>query len=117
MTQLCNEVALELNIKEKSLVGNLTTIGRKTGKEHTVPLRLVFYNGKFYASRRNLGGDWLRNIAKNSSVTIEVQGKKIVGKASIVNDEELTNKISSLKYGDERSAMERIIVEITPTID
>jgi len=117
MIRSCNEIALELNIKEKSFITNLTTIGRKTGKEHTIPLRLVFYNGKFYASRRNPEGDWLKNIAKNPCVTIEVDGKKIVGKASIVNDEELTNKISSLKYGDERSAMERIIVEITPTID
>lgn len=117
MKQLCNEIALELNIKEKSFIANLATIGRKTGKEHTVLLRLVFYNGKFYASRRNPGGDWLKNIAKNPCVTIEVEGRKVAGKASIVNDEELSRKISSLKYGDERSTMERIIVEITPDID
>jgi len=114
MKQLCNEVALELNIKEKSCIANLTTKGRKTGKEHTVPLRLVFYNGKFYASRRNAEGDWLKNIVKNPYVTIEVEGRKIVGKASMVNDEILGKKISSLKYGDERSTMERIIVEIRP---
>ena len=113
----CNKFALELNIKEKSFIGNLVTIGRKTGKEHVVSLRLVFYNGKFYASRRNPNGDWLKNIAKNPCVTIEVDGTKITGKASIVNDEALRQTISSLKYEDERSAMERIIVEITPDID
>ena len=117
MILLYNEIALELNIKEKSFIANLITIGRKTRKEHTVPLRLVFYNGKFYASRRNPDGDWLKNIARNPSVNIEVEGKKILGKASIVNDEALSRKISSLKYGDERSAMERIIVEIIPNID
>lgn len=108
---------MELNIKEKSFIANLTTIGRKTGKEHTIPLRLVFYNGKFYTSRRNPEGDWLRNIAKNPNVTIEVEGRKVVGKASIVNDDELKRKVSSLKYSDERATMERIIVEITPVID
>jgi nitroimidazol reductase NimA-like FMN-containing flavoprotein (pyridoxamine 5'-phosphate oxidase superfamily) len=114
MIRSCKEIALELNIKEKSFIANLTTIGRNTGKEHTVPLRLVFYNGKFYASRRNPDGDWLKNIAKNPSVKIEVNGKEIACKASIVNNEELCKKISSLKYSDERAAMERIIAEITP---
>ena len=77
----------------------------------------MFYNDKFYASRRNTEGDWLKNIVKDPCVTIEVDGKKIAGKASIVNDEILSKKVSSLKYGDERAAMERIIVEITPNID
>jgi len=95
-------------------VANLTTIGRKTGKPHTVPLRLVLYNDKFYASRRSMSGDWLNNIVNNSSVIIEVNGSKIVGKASIVANEELRKAISSLKYDDERASMERVIIEITP---
>lgn len=114
MRELCNEFTLELNIKEKSFIANLTTIGRKTGKEHTVPLRLVFYNGKFFASRRNAGGDWLKNIVKNPRVTIEVEGRRVSCKAGIVNDDGLNRKISSLKYPDERAAMNRIIVEIMP---
>jgi len=114
MRELCNEFTLELNIKEKSFIANLTTVGRKTGKEHTVPLRLVFYNGKFFASRLNAGGDWLKNIVKNSHVTIDVEGREVTCKACIVNDDALNRKISSLKYPDERSAMNRIIVEITP---
>ena len=104
-------------MKERSFIANLTTIGRKTGKEHTVPLRLVLYNGKFYASRRTPDGDWLKNIEKNPSVTIEVEGKQVAGKANLVKDEMLSKKISSLKYGDERASMERIVVEITPTTD
>lgn len=108
-------LALEFNMEERSFIGSLTTIGRKSGKEHTVQLRLVFYNGSFYASRTNPAGDWLQNITKNPLVTVEVDGRKVVGKASIVKDEALSRKISSLKYGDERSNMKRIIVEITPT--
>lgn len=115
MKPMCNRFALEFNRKEKSFLGSLTTIGRKTGKEHNVPLRLVFYNGNFYASRTNPEGDWLKNIASNSSVIIEVDGRKVAGTASIVKDEALSRKISSLKYGDERSTIRRIIIEITPT--
>lgn len=101
-------------MKDGSFIGHLVTVGRKTGREHKVPLRLVFYSGKFYASRRNANGDWLNNIKKNPSVTLEVEGRKVAGRASIVTDEEFSKKISSLKYGDERSTMKRIIVEITP---
>ena len=115
MKQFCMKLALEFDMKEGSFIGTLTTIGRKSGKEHTVPLRLVFYNGNFYASRTNPGGDWLQNITKNPHVTVEVDGRKVVGKASIVNDEAVSRKVSSLKYGDDRSKINRIIVEIIPT--
>lgn len=108
---------MKSDAKEGSFIANLTTIGRRTGKEHTIPLRLVFYAGKFYASRKNPDGDWLKNIAKNSSATIEIQGQRIAGAARIVNDEELCRKISRLKYGDERSNLSRIVVEITPMVE
>ncbi len=110
-------VALKLNIKEKSFIANLTTIGRKTGRDHKVHLRFVFYNGKFYVSRRNPESDWLKNILKNPCVSIEVDGKNVRGKASIVKDDELRRKVSSLKYSDERASIERIIVEIIPETD
>jgi deazaflavin-dependent oxidoreductase (nitroreductase family) len=97
-----------------SFIGHLITLGRKTGKQHTVPLRLVLYDGKYYASRRNFNGDWLKNIMKNPSVTLEIEGRRIAGRASVIKDEELSKKISSLKYGDERATMSRIVVEITP---
>lgn len=102
------------NIQEKSFIANLTTIGRKTGRLHTVPLRIVFYNNKFYASRRNMSGDWLNNLMRKPSVIIEVNGNKINGKASMVENEVLRKVVSSLKYDDDRASMERIIVEITP---
>jgi len=36
----------------------LVTAGRKTGKEHAVELKAVFYDNKFYFSRRNSQSDW-----------------------------------------------------------
>ena len=102
------------NIQEKSFVANLTTIGRKTGQLHTTPLRIVFYNNKFYASRRSMSGDWLNNLLCNPSVIVEVNGNKIKGIAAVVEDAVLRKTVSSLKYDDDRASMERIIVEITP---
>ncbi len=103
------------NIGEGSFIARLTTVGRKTGREHTVQLRLVFYAGKFYASRKDRDGDWLKNVMKNPAVVIELQGQKIVGTGRIVDDGELVRKVSRLKYDDERSNLGRIVVEITPT--
>jgi len=106
---------MKLNIvSTSSFLGNLTTIGRVTGKDRTVELRLVLYNGKFYASRRTADGDWFKNILGNPFVIIEVNGEKINGCAEIVKDNKLSRKISELKYSDSRREENRVMMEITP---
>jgi hypothetical protein len=97
-----------------SFLGYLTTKGRVTGKKHTVKLRLVFYGGRFYASRRSLTGDWLKNAMINPSVSVEVNGAVIEGLARLVEDDKLSRKISELKYNDIRREESRVVVEITP---
>jgi hypothetical protein len=97
-----------------SFLGYLTTKGRVTGKERTVKLRFVFHSGRFYASRRSLTGDWLKNSMVNPSVTVEVNGAVIKGLAKLVQDDELSRKISELKYEDIRREESRVVVEITP---
>lgn len=93
---------------------SLTTKGRKTGKYHTVQLRAVKYNDKYYFSRHRPDGDWFQNAIKNENVAIEIQGKKLGGKARLV-DEELSQKISELKYpGEERAKEKRVTIEVTP---
>lgn len=106
---------MELSIADSSsFLGNLTTIGRVTGRERTIELRLVLYNGKFYASRRTADGDWLKNILINPFVIIEVNGEKVNGRAEMVKDDKLSRKISELKYSDRRREENRVTVEITP---
>jgi hypothetical protein len=107
---------MKLNIPDgSSFLGNLTTIGRVSGKRQTVKLRLVFYEGKFYASRRNTNGDWVKNALVNPSVVVEANGKKVEGHAELVEDHKLSKKISELKYSDERRKDNRLVVEIVPT--
>lgn len=92
----------------------LTTKGRKTGKEHTVPLRAVQYNGKYYFSRHRPDGDWFQNAIKNEDVSIEIHRKILKGKAKQVTDEKLSQKISELKYpGEERAKEKRVTIEVT----
>ncbi len=103
-----------MEIKEERFRPILTTKGRKTGKEHSVMLRAVNYNGKIYFSRHRPDGDWFQNALSNSDVKIEYNEKIFTGKAQLVQDEELDKKISLLKYpGEERAKEKRVTLEVT----
>ena len=92
----------------------LTTRGRKSGRPHSVILRAVKYNDKFYFSRHKPDGDWFQNAIINPYVEIEFDGKKIKGSAKEVSDERLGQKISELKYpSEERAKEKRVIIEVT----
>ena len=91
----------------------LETRGRKTGKIHKVELLVVQYNNKFYFSRRNPNGDWLKNAIENPNVTVSFDGQTFPGKANLVTDISLNKKICQLKYEDEKRANEeRIVLEV-----
>lgn len=96
----------------ESFIAYLITRGRKSGKEHRVPLRLVRYNGRIYASRRNMESDWMKNILHDARVAVEIDGIRFEGTARIVTDEHLCRTISSLKYRDARADIGRVVVEI-----
>ncbi|MBT4216103.1 MAG: hypothetical protein HOE24_01070 [Nitrosopumilus sp.] len=92
----------------------LVTKGRKTGKTHSVWLRAVKYNGKIYFSRHRPDGDWFQNAMVNSEVKIQYNNAEFTGKASIVTDEKLNQKISQLKYpGEKRADEKRVAIEVT----
>ncbi len=92
----------------------LITKGRKTGKTHSVRLRAVMYDDKFYFSRHRPDGDWFQNALVNPDVIVEFDNKKISGKASLITNEQLATKISQLKYPDEERANEkRVVLQVT----
>ncbi|MFZ0183314.1 MAG: nitroreductase/quinone reductase family protein [Nitrosotalea sp.] len=103
-----------MEIQEGTFKATLVTTGRKSGKEHSVEIRAVYYKGKFYFSRRNPNSDWLKNALYNPNVKIEYQGKFILGTASLVNNQELCKKISQMKYADKRSEEVRIVLQVNP---
>jgi len=66
-----------------------------------------------YFSRRNTNSDWLKNAQKNPDVKIEFDGQSFAGRASLVSDNSLCEKISQLKYDDEKRANEpRVVLEV-----
>jgi hypothetical protein len=90
----------------------LITKGRKTGKPHAVELRAVYYNKMIYFSRRNPNSDWLKNAILDPDVAIEHNNKRNTGKASLVCDESIVQKISRLKYSDKRADESRIVLQV-----
>ena len=103
-----------MEIQEERFRPILVTKGRKTGNSHSVHLRAVTYNGKIYFSRHKPDGDWFQNAIVNPQVKIQYKNTEFTGKASIVTDEQLNQKISQLKYpGEKRADEKRIAIEIT----
>ena len=101
-------------IKEEIFRPILITKGRKTGKEHSVMLRAVNYNGKIYFSRHMPDGDWFKNAVNNPEVEIKYKNEVFAGRARLVQNEELDRKISELKYpGEERAKEKRVTIEVS----
>jgi len=99
--------------QEVTFTAILITFGRKTGKEHAVVLKAVFYDNKFYFSRRDSQSDWLQNSLVNRQVRIQYNDIMFSGTASLITDENLVKKISQLKYSNKRAEESRVILEIT----
>jgi len=103
-----------MELKEELFRPILTTKGRRTGKQHSVMLLAVNYNKKIYFSRHRPDSDWFKNSLTNPEVKIEYNGFVFSGKAELVTDEELSKKISQLKYpGKERAKEKRVTIEVT----
>ena len=103
-------MAVKNNLSFKAI---LTTVGRKTGKEHSVWAKAVTYNNMIYFSRRNSNSDWLKNAIANPKVKVKFDGKEFSGNARLVQEEELSKKISTLKYTEKnRQEESRIVLEV-----
>ena len=112
--KLLDRKKLCMEIKEDLFRPILTTKGRKTGKQHSVMLLAVNYKEKIYFSRHKPDGDWFKNALTNPKVKIEYNNFIFSGKAKLVTDEELSKKISQLKYpGEEKAKEKRVAIEVT----
>ena len=111
--KLLDRKKLRMKINEKLFRPILITRGRITGKPHSVELRAVNHEGKIYFSRHRPDGDWFKNALKNPDVKIKYKEQTFSGKASLVTDEKLNQKISELKYpGEERAKEKRVTIQV-----
>jgi deazaflavin-dependent oxidoreductase (nitroreductase family) len=103
-----------VNLKNESVfVGDLTTIGRRTGLPRTVELRMVFLDGKFYAASRKIESKhWCRNMVKNPSVEVKADEELFSCRARQVADEKLRARVLNLR--DSPPLLERVVFEMVP---
>lgn len=96
-----------------SLVADLTTIGRKTGRPRTVQLRFIYYRGCFYASSsRVTGKHWCQNILNNGAVELSVKGVRRSCIATQVTDEQTRRRV--LTFRDSPPQIDRAVFAIKP---
>ena len=67
----------------------LTTVGRKTGKPHTVELWFAFAGGKIFLSHEGEYPDWMRNIIHDKRVHVRIGRLDLEADASILHPGEL----------------------------
>lgn len=95
-------------------VGDLTTVGRRTGLPRTVELRFVFLDGKFYASSSKVQNKhWCQNMIQNPNVEIKAGRRRFTCRARMVTDKEL--RIQVLRLRDSPALLDRVVFEMTPT--
>ena len=109
-----NPIVRAMNLKDGSVfVAALTTMGRKTGLPRTVQVRLVYSGGRFYASSSNVAGKhWCQNMIKNPAIEITVKGEHFSCTAKQVSDDELRQRILTLR--DSAPRMDRAVFQMVP---
>ena len=90
----------DLEPLKKEQFAYLTTIGRKSGKPHTVELWFALADGEIYLSHEGATTDWMRNLASNGRVSIRVGG------ANLEADAEIPEESIAIKAG-KRSLYEK----------
>ena len=94
-------------------VGELVTVGRRTGLARAVELRMICLNGKFYAASSTVERKhWCRNLLKNAEATVEAGGERFACVARRLEDEELRRKVLALR--DTPPQLGRVVFEFTP---
>jgi deazaflavin-dependent oxidoreductase (nitroreductase family) len=96
----------------------LTTLGWKTGKQHTIEIWFVKHNERYYiVSEGHERAHWVQNIKRNTTISFSIKNDNVLkGTARIVDQEKepvLASEVSKLmdtKY----NWSEGLIVELTP---
>ena len=85
MSDVAGESA-EILSKEK--FAYLTTVGRKTGKTHTVELWFAFANGKIFLSHEGDNTDWMKNIVHHGRVRLRIGRLSLEADGTILRESE-----------------------------
>ena len=83
------------DVKDLSTL-QVTTLGRKTGKRHTVTAWFLVDGELIYLVTLNLKQDWIRNLKKNGTVKLKIGGDVFNGHAKPVLDSKRLEHVKRL---------------------
>jgi deazaflavin-dependent oxidoreductase (nitroreductase family) len=95
----------------------LTTLGWKTGKQHTIEIWFAEHNKRYYIiSERLDSAHWVQNIKHNPAVSFSINDNMFKGNARIVDQgRESTLAAEVLKLMDTKYKWSQgLIVKLTP---
>ena len=80
----------------------LTTIGRRSGRSHTIEIWFAEHGGRLYLlSGGQLRSDWIKNLVANPAVQLRVGDHALAGHARLVTDpaeDALARRLLDAKY-------------------
>lgn len=80
----------------------LTTVGRQTGKPHTIEIWFARHNGNLYLlSGGGAPADWVRNLRKTPAVQVRIGSRTIAAKArevTALEEDALARQLLDEKY-------------------
>ncbi|HZD41382.1 MAG TPA: nitroreductase/quinone reductase family protein [Terriglobales bacterium] len=98
---------------ERVYLAWLTTIGRKSGLKRSVQVRLLYLQGRFYATTSRVESKhWCRNMVQNPAVEVSVAGRQFRCRARRLADEKVRSRVLTLR--DSPGSFERAVFEIAP---
>ena len=74
----------------------LTTIGRKTGRRHTVTTWFLVDGKTVYLVTMRLQRDWPRNLIKNGQAELDIAGKVFKGRAKQILEAKRLQHVKAL---------------------
>lgn len=69
-----------------------TTVGRVTGRRHTVELWFAVSEGKIYLSHEGAPTDWMKNLCKTDQVEMRITDNRFTGRGRVVSEAEIFNR-------------------------
>jgi deazaflavin-dependent oxidoreductase (nitroreductase family) len=108
-----NPAMIPMGLQDPSaLVGQLTTLGRRTGLSRTVEINLIYLDGKFYATTASVKHKaWCQNMIKNPAVEVQVDERRLRCRSYLVTDEKL--RIQVLQLRDSPPLLGRAVFEMS----
>jgi len=82
-------------VKDRSTL-RLSTIGRKTGKRHTVTVWFLVDGEAVYLVTSNMKRDWIRNVMKNGHIELAVGDEVLKGRAKRITDAKRLEHVKTL---------------------